>query len=442
MDSPLSDARVAGHAEAATVSRRLNRHRSLGDLVAQFVLPALAMGLLCFAGWYVWKTRPVTNEPPPPIEPARSPYADTLAASGIVEAQTDNIAVGSATAGVVVEVLVKVGDAVAPGAPLFRLDDRQLRGELAVKRAAVSESKSLLVRLEAEPRKEKVPVLTAQVNEARAAVIRETDALKRTEELIVRKVATEQELVTRRESLAAAQAALERTKADLNLLEAGSWEYDRDVARATVSRAEADVEKIEIEIDRLTVRSLVRGRVLQVNVRPGEFVGAPPGQPLVILGDVQTLHVRVDIDEFDIPRFGEEGRASAVPRGNLQQRYPLTFVRVEPFVVPKKSLTGDNTERVDTRVLQVIYALDPAGRPPIYVGSPPAPHPRTLTAAGRAALQGETRLAPVPPGWDSLRPHAATIYPRSCRGAPSPFRVGGRGRVRARGAVAGSRFRR
>jgi hypothetical protein len=36
-------------------------------------------------------------------------------------------------------------------------------------------------------------------------------------------------------------------------------------------------------------------------------------------------------------------------------------------VIPKKSLTGDNTERVDTRVLQVIYALEGAeGR--VYVG--------------------------------------------------------------------------
>jgi hypothetical protein len=57
-----------------------------------------------------------------------------------------------------------------------------------------------------------------------------------------------------------------------------------------------------------------------------------------------------------------------VTRGNLQEKYPLQFVRVEPFVVPKKSLTGDTTERVDTRVLQIIYSLDPTGRPPIFVG--------------------------------------------------------------------------
>ena len=36
----------------------------------------------------------------------------------------------------------------------------------------------------------------------------------------------------------------------------------------------------------------------------------------------------------------------------------MSFVRFEPFVLPKKSLTGDSTERVDTRVLQVIYRVD------------------------------------------------------------------------------------
>jgi len=348
--------------------RRGERPRTVADVATQYLLPLVALAMLGFAGWYVAKTRPMVDNPPPPIPPARSPYAATLAAAGIVEAQTENISVGSPTAGVVVEVLVTVGDEVGKGTPLFRLDDRQLKGELAVKRAIVSQSKSELIRLEAEPRKEKIPVLVAQVNESRAAVIREADALKRCEETFARKVTSEQELIARREALAAAQAALDRSRADLDLLEAGSWQYDRDVAGEAIAKAEADVAKIEVELDRLIVRSLVVGRVLQVNVRPGEFVGTPPNQPLVILGNIDTLHVRVDIDEFDIPRFRSDAPATAVPRGNLQVRYPLRFVRVEPFVVPKKSLTGDNTERVDTRVLQVIYEFDPAGRPPLFVG--------------------------------------------------------------------------
>jgi HlyD family secretion protein len=363
-----SDVARSPEAPAAPPRRRTERRRTLADILTQYLLPLVAMAMLGFAFWYVAKTKPITRNPPPPIMPARSPYAATLAAAGIVEAQTENISVGSATPGVVVQVLVKVGDEVKAGQPLFRLDDRQLQGELAVKRAMVSQSKSELIRLEAEPRKEKIPVVVAQVNEARAAVIRETDGLKRTEDLFARKVITEQELIARREALEGAQAALDKSQADLDLLKAGSWQYDRDVVSEAIAKAEADVAKAEIEIDRLVVRALVAGEVLQVKVRPGEYVGTPPNQPLIILGNIETLHVRVDIDEYDISRFRQDVPATAVPRGNLQVRYPLKFVRVEPFVIPKKSLTGDNTERVDTRVLQVIYEFDPAGLPPLFVG--------------------------------------------------------------------------
>ena len=387
-----SDVVRTPEASEAPPRRQAERRRTIADILTQYLLPLVAMAMLGFALWYVAKTKPVTRNPPPPIMPARSPYAATLAAAGIVEAQTENISVGSATPGVVVQVLVKVGDEVKAGQPLFRLDDRQLQGELAVKRAMVSQSKSEMIRLEAEPRKEKIPVIVAQVNEARAAVIREADALKRTEDMFARKVITEQELIARREALAAAQAALDKSQADLDLLKAGSWQYDRDVAREGISKAEADVAKAEIELDRLVVRALVAGEVLQVKVRPGEYVGTPPNQPLIILGNIETLHVRVDIDEYDIPRFRSDVPATAVPRGNLQVRYPLTFVRVEPFVIPKKSLTGDNTERVDTRVLQVIYEFDPAGLPPLFVGqqvevfieagTPPAPDAGTPPASG------------------------------------------------------------
>ena len=102
--------------------------------------------------------------------------------------------------------------------------------------------------------------------------------------------------------------------------------------------------------------------MLQVNVRPGEFVGAPAGQALIVLGSVTQLHVRVDIDEYDIPRFITDAPARATLKGQPKDFFPLKFVRVEPYVVPKKSLTGDNTERVDTRVLQVIYAIDTTGQ--------------------------------------------------------------------------------
>jgi hypothetical protein len=112
---------------------------------------------------------------------------------------------------------------------------------------------------------------------------------------------------------------------------------------------------------------LVEFRVLQVNIRPGESVGTTQGQPLIVLGTFGELHLRVDIDESDIARYKPGAAGTASPRGDSGQKFPLKFVRVEPFVIAKRSLSGDSIERVDTRILQVIYAIDAADSA-LYVG--------------------------------------------------------------------------
>jgi multidrug resistance efflux pump len=160
---------------------------------------------------------------------------------------------------------------------------------------------------------------------------------------------------------------LARFEAEDVLLRAGAWGPDKEVARAAVAKAEAEVDQAMTEIARLTVRAPIAGDVLQVNVRAGEFVNSLQTAPLIVFGDIQTLHVRVDIDDNDIPRFAPQAPARACFRGDARKSYALTFVRVEPLVVPKRSLTGDSSERVDTRVLQVIYAIA-QGERSAYVG--------------------------------------------------------------------------
>jgi HlyD family secretion protein len=115
------------------------------------------------------------------------------------------------------------------------------------------------------------------------------------------------------------------------------------------------------------VTAPVAGVVLQVNVRAGERVSELDNKALMVLGGLQTFHVRVDVDERDIPRLQPGASAKAYPRGASDHEVRLHFVRTEPLVVAKKPLTGENTELVDTRVLQVIYAID-QNQPNVYVG--------------------------------------------------------------------------
>jgi multidrug resistance efflux pump len=339
-------------------------------MLRKYLLPVLAAGLLLFAVYHVVLAQQSKPKALPPVPPAQTPFGATVAGSGIVEAQTENIAIGSHLPGVVVEVFVKVGQKVRAGDGLFRLDDRALKAEWAVRQANLAAAEAQLTRQDLMPRAEELPASEAKVREAEANLADHEDQLRRARTANNRQsgAVTSEELSRHQQAVLMAREQLARARADDNLLKAGSWSADKEVARATVAQAKAQLEQTQIDLDRLHVLASVDGQVLQVNVRPGEYVGAPPGQALIVLGNITRLHVRVDIDEHDIPRFVKGAPARAMLRGNPGEAFGLTFVRVEPFVVPKKSLTGDNTERVDTRVLQVIYALEAKDDRPVYVG--------------------------------------------------------------------------
>jgi multidrug resistance efflux pump len=212
-----------------------------------------------------------------------------------------------------------------------------------------------------------LPPSEASLREAQANLADQEDQVRRARQLYGSRAIGQEELTRREQAYRVAKEQVARAQANYDLLKAGAWEQDKAVSRAKVAQARAQVQQSRTELQRLEVKALGDGEVLDVKVHPGEFVGTPPGQTLLMLGNVRKLHVRVDVDEHDIPRFRPGAPANAVLRGNTKVNYPLTFVRVEPYVLPKKSLTGDNTERVDTRVLQVIYAIDTPNAP-VYVG--------------------------------------------------------------------------
>jgi HlyD family secretion protein len=120
---------------------------------------------------------------------------------------------------------------------------------------------------------------------------------------------------------------------------------------------------------RLTkMQAPVDGEVLQVNIRVGQYAQTSVlPTPLILFGNIDRLHLRVDIDENDAWRFRAQAAAIAVVRGNPTLRTPLTYDWTEPYVVPKRSLTGSTTERVDTRVMQVVYSFERT-KIPVFVG--------------------------------------------------------------------------
>jgi multidrug resistance efflux pump len=336
------------------------------------VLPLLALGMLGFGTYHMLHSarKFAVAENVPPAPPQRNPFSSAIAAAGLVEPRGETTAIGSPLAGVVLEVTVpatQVGRRVRAGDPLFRVDDRQWQSRLATYEANLRAAEAQSAKLLAEPRPEEIPPSTAKLKTEHWNVELLRDQFERGQKLVATKSISLEEQTGRELKLRVAEQQFVRVQSEHDLLLAGAWEPDKAIATSAVDQARAQIAEARTEIERAIVRAPVDANVLQVNVRPGEFVGAANGQALVVLGDLEHLQVRVDIDEHEIPRFRPGLQARAVPRSGRGQSWPLEFVRVEPMVIPKKALTGDNTERVDTRVLQVIYAL-PADCENLFVG--------------------------------------------------------------------------
>jgi multidrug resistance efflux pump len=333
------------------------------------ILPLLAVAGLAFGVFIVLQNqKPGPTSQPLIAPPTRPPAMRSIAGTGIVEAQRRNIPIGTPVAAIVTEVFVKEGDAVKAGDRLFKLDDRELQADLGVKQAQLRVARQSLTRLKAGFRPEDREIARAALEQAAARFQSAEVAYKRTAGIFERGVGTQSDYDRDRYARDEAYAALAKARTEVQKLDAGSWVEDVAVGEAEVARAEADVAAVEIEIGRRTVLAPTDGQVLQVNVLPGQFAALAWKEPLIVLGDVTKLHVRVDIDEQDLALFRGGARAVATLKGRPGVQFELRPVRVDPYVIPKRNLTGDNVERVDTRVLQVIYAL-PDERPiDVWVG--------------------------------------------------------------------------
>jgi len=334
----------------------------------RWTIPILALLSLGFTTTKAYEWRWRRESTAPPADPATVSFTNTVAAVGLVEPSSENISVSTPVPGLATAVYVKVGDHVRRSAPLFSLDDRDVRAELALRKSNLETARARLMRLEQAPRQEEIPESEAKVREAEAALADAQNQQRLIESVSDKRAIREEDVLRRREATNVALARLQEAKASLDLLRAGTWKQDLDVGRAEVANAEASVQRIQADLDRLTMRAPIDGEVLQVNIRVGEYAQAGQlAKPLLIMGDVGELHVRADIDENDAWRVRSGCPAEAAERGNSTHRARLEFVRFEPYVVPKKSLTGDSTERVDTRVLQAIYRFTDTNVP-FYVG--------------------------------------------------------------------------
>lgn len=305
--------------------------------IRKYLLPFLALLGVAAAVAMVAEGDRAPSATTPMFQPAEAPFSSYIFGPGIVEASSENISVGTPVSGIVSDVYVTWGEQVRRGAPLFKIDTRDLDAQLLPARAKVREVEAQL------------PSATAIVEQAQQSLAKSENHLHVGQGLVPGVSISSEDLANRKIDVVAAKAQLSSAEGQVRQIE------------AQIASAHAQVQQIEDKIRIRTVRAPVAGGILQLKIRPGEFAQSGTlATPLMVLGNDTTLHVRVDIDQSDAWRFQGNEPAVAYVRGNANLKTPLHYVRTDPDVVPQALLTGDATQRTDTRVLQVIYSFNSA----------------------------------------------------------------------------------
>ncbi len=337
------------------------------------------LGGLLGAYFFGMKKKPL----PPVYNPASNPYEKGIYANGIVESFQQsgaNINIYPEVSGTIVKITVAEGEAVQQGTPLLVMDDSVQRATALQQKSQAEAAFALLQELRAQPRKENLEVVEAQVALAQASLKNSQDQLdkqRRSYELEPRSVS--------RDTLDNAENAVKVAKANLDvvarqyeLTRAGAWIYDiRNQENQHIALTKAFQASSSL-LGKYIVKAPADGVILSINTAVGSYI-SPQGTydtytqgfiPVLVMGSGQArLGVRCYIDEILIPKLPPSSKMKATMfiRGT-DITVPLEYVRTQPYVSPKIMLSNQRTERVDVRVLPVIFRFERPKNLDVYPG--------------------------------------------------------------------------
>lgn len=324
------------------------------------------------------------KKPEPPVfNPAPNPYAKGIYANGIIESyQTngENINIYPEVAGTITKILVTEGQAVHQGSALLTIDDSVQRATVEQQKSQAAAAATVLEQLKAQPRKENLEVARVQVESAHATLKSSQDQLNKqmkSYELNPKSVSKDA-LDNATNAVEVAKANFEVVQKQYELTKAGAWIYDiknQEKQYTALSKASNASSAL---LAKYTIKAPVDGVILSIKAAVGSYI-SPQGAyntytqgytPVLVMGGSQAyLGVRCYIDEILVHRLprGANVKAQMSIRGT-NVNIPLEFLRVQPYVSPKIQLSNQRTERVDVRVLPVIFRFEKPKDANLYPG--------------------------------------------------------------------------
>ena len=182
-------------------------------------------------------------------------------------------------------------------------DAGQIRKMTAAKAVVEAQLANILV----GTRVEVIAARKAALERAQAAQVLAQKTFDRVQTLTGQGNAPQARLDQVTDNLHESERAVDQAKSAYDQAVNGYTREEREIARANVEKAGADIQAVQSIVDQMMVYAPIATQVYQRNVEPGEYVS--PGVPLVTLIDLADIWVHFDLRE-DLVKTLKVGDAS------------------------------------------------------------------------------------------------------------------------------------
>lgn len=281
-----------------------------------------------------------------------------IAAEGVVEAASEEIAVRAETAGRLTSVPVEEGDRVARGQIVAALDQSLASAQVKAAEAEVKLRQADLTALLNGANELQRLEVWVHMKQAETAEAEARAEYERRKKLFDQGAISEEELERAANALTLAEQRAEEATLHRRMIGAKAVDTDRQRAEAALDAAKANLDEARALFAKTVIRAPIAGVIVHKYLKPGELA-AEDSAPILTIADVSHLRVRAEIDEADVGllRSGEEAYVTAPAYGD--RRFHGRVVRIAGALGRKQVTSGDPAERLDVKVLDALIDLDP-----------------------------------------------------------------------------------
>lgn len=316
-----------------------------------------------------------------------------IAAPGVVEAVSEEIEVGAEIAGKLKTVFVEEGDKVVKNQIVAVLENSDFEAQIRSAKAGIETirrqketAQARLSQAEADRKRIANGARREERSEAKAVFEQTLPTLENARREFERRQKLYDSGDVSREELDRARTAFENAQKQslaqrerFNVVNADARADDLEKADAAIRlaaaqikefdaliiEAEAKVREAEANLTKTVVRAPISGIVLRKRLKTGESVSPENPTGIVTVADTSALRVRIDLDETDVAKIRENQTAYVTADAFGERKFAAKVVRVGQILGRKNFRTERPTEKVDTKILEVLLELAPQQRLPL-----------------------------------------------------------------------------